>query len=209
MTVTTAPIGFTLRVPPQWYEFDIWRAIRSRQLARLVEARVAELPALAPRRREVLRFLRDVAGDAERQGAVYCAAMAEPVPGGGQLLASCMVLQTPGPADPVERTVEAIAAGIIAVSARPDSPFWRQVHRVTVAAGPAVRVREIAAVDTAGAVSRCVVMHTLLPHPSGAGVVDLVLASPQVHLAQAMLDVFDAISSTFAWLPLTAEGEQP
>jgi hypothetical protein len=200
-----APIGFTLRVPPRWYEFDVWRATRSRELARLVDARIAEQPALAARRAGVLRFLRDVAGDAERHGAVYCAAMAEPVQGGGHLLASCTVLQTPGPADRAERTVESIAAGITAVAGSPESSAWRGVQLLSLAAGPAVRVREVATVDTGGAVPQCVAMHTLLPHPDGGGVVDVVLASPQVHLAEAMLDVFDAISGTFAWLPPDAE----
>jgi len=214
--IACSPIGFTLRVPQHWYEFDIWRATRTGELARLIDARIEQAPALAGRRGPLLRFLRGLATDAERQGAVYCAALAEPVADAGYLAASCMVFQTPGPLDPAERTVAAIAAGLTARAAQPAQPAeaaaagsdtWREVELIDLPAGAAVRVREIARVDQ----HEHVVMHTLLPDPAwssgavGASVVDLVLTSPQVHLALPMLDVFDAISGTFAWLPSPEE----
>jgi len=44
-----------------------------------------------------------------------------------------------------------------------------------------------------------VVLHTLIPVPGGDGVLNVVLASPQPQLSEPMLDLFRAISETFAW----------
>ena len=221
-TILPAPaIGFSLRVPDSWYEFDIWRATRTRHLPRLVEERVVRVPELAPRAAALARLLRRVAEDAERAGAVYCAALAEPVGGAGLLTASCTVLQSPGPDDPAQRTVEALAAGIPATGAALRLGA-REVLLVEHPAGRGVRVREIAlldgGVDGAGGAAtgptEYVVMHTLLPSPGwsdarhGSHVVDLVLASPQVQLADPMLDLFDAISGTFRWIPADGGEEQ-
>ncbi len=226
MTTSTilpaAVIGFSLRVPESWYEFDIWRATRTRHLPRLVEERVARVPELAPRAQALVRLLRRVAEDAERAGAVYCAALAEPVGVAGFLTASCTVLQTPGPDDPAQRSVGAIAAGIPATGAALGEPGAREVVLLEHPAGRGVRVREIALLDgcadgdggTPTGPTEHVVMHTLLPSPGwsdarrGSYVVDLVLASPQVQLAAPMLDLFDVISDTFRWIPAPEVDEQ-
>ena len=139
----------------------------------------------------------------------------------GLLTASCTVLQSPGPDDPAQRSVEAIAAGIPATGAALRRPGAREVVLLEHPAGRGVRVREIALLDgcadgaggTATGPTEHVVMHTLLPSPGwsdarhGSYVVDLVLASPQVQLADPMLDLFDVISDTFRWIP-APEGEE-
>jgi hypothetical protein len=44
-----------------------------------------------------------------------------------------------------------------------------------------------------------VVMQTLVPLPDGRQVLNVVLTSPQVQLAESLLDLFDAISGTLAF----------
>jgi hypothetical protein len=44
-----------------------------------------------------------------------------------------------------------------------------------------------------------VVMQTLVPVPDGSSVLNVVLTSPQLDLAEPMLDLFAAVSDTFAW----------
>jgi hypothetical protein len=202
--VTPAPAGFVLRVPESWLEFDIWRATRTGDLARLIDSRIAESPALAPQRGALLKALRQAAGDAERQGAVFCAVMGELVEDAGMLAATAMVFHTEGAPDPADNTVEAIAGQVTAVAPSPGSPHWRRVEIVEIPAGRAVRVQGIEAIGADGRGIDCVLAQTLIPVPGDSGVLNngvlnIALTSPQVELADAMLNLFDAISSTLDW----------
>ena len=191
--------GFTLRLPESWYEFDVWRATHTGDLARLVDRRVAAEPDLEQHRGALLRLLRQLAEDAERKGALLVGAMLETVDDAGMLVASMTVFQTEGAPDEADNTVEAIAGQLTAVAPAEGSSTWRRVGVVELPAGRAVRV---AGVETSELGSRsldCVVMQTLIPVPGGRGVLDVVLTSPQVELAEGMLDLFEAISATLAW----------
>lgn len=201
----TGQRGFSLRVPDSWYEFDVRRATRTGDLARLVDARIAVEPRLRPYRAALLKLLREVADRAERRGAVYCAAAPADEPSGG-VIATLLVFHTPGADDPKDNTVATIAAQLVAVTpARPGAP-WRTVEIVRIPAGEAVRVRAVepARLDGSGAVDS-VTTQTLLPVPhvdddgSPAGVLNVVLTSPRVGLADPLLDLFDAISDTLQW----------
>lgn len=197
MTVATA---YTLRVPESWWEFDVWRATRTGDLARLVDARIAGDRALAPHRGALLKLLRDAAGYAERHGARFCAVSADTVDGAGTLLAIAMVFETAGP--PGLTGVEAIAGQITARAPVPGSPSWRRVEIVDVPAGRAVRVSGVEPAEMGGGRSlETVTMQTLIPIPEGDGVLNVVLTSPQVQLTEPMLDLFEAVSDTLTFVP--------
>ncbi len=199
-TVQTS--GFTVRVPPAWIEFDVWRATRTGDLARLVDARIAEAPDLAPRRGALLKLLREVATDAERQGALFCAVMADDLGSDAVLTATLLVFQTDGALDPADNSVEAIAGQVVAVAPSPGSPAYRRVEVVELPAGRAVRVAGIEAAHIAGrGAVDCVMSQTLIPIPGDRGVLNVVLTSPQIALADPMLELFEAISATLAWSP--------
>jgi hypothetical protein len=193
---------FSLRIPETWFEFDVWRATRTGDLARLVDQRLAELPELRPQRALILKSLRQLAEDAERRGAVYCAAAADRIDEYGMLLASLMVFSTGGMLDPALNTVEAIAAQLTASGPGEGAPDWREVRVIDLDAGRAVRVR---AVSTAASSSTdppslpLVSMQTLIPVPGSDAILDVVLTSPQVAFADGLLELFDAISATLAW----------
>lgn len=201
----TAP-AFTLRVPPSWFRFDAWRATRTADLARIVDARITAQPGLRRHRAALLALFREVAEDAQARGALMCAVAVDPVAAGGPLLASLMVFRTDG--DPLRprQTVEEIAASVTAHEGADGPGTWRRVGLVDLPAGPAVRVTSVgrlqagpAGADTdRDAAPDLVAMHTLVPAPDG-GVVDVVLTSPQASIADALLDLFDAVSGTFAW----------
>lgn len=190
------PRAFQLQVPGSWLEFDVWRATRTGDLARLVDRRLQETPELRPRRGELLRALRGAAADAERQGAVFCAAMLDPVEDAGLLAGLVMVFHTPGSPDPRANTAEAIAGQVTAETPADGSPTWRSVAFVDLHAGRAVRVQ---GVESEPSGPHGVVMQTLIPVPGDDGVLNVVLTSPQVALAEPLLDLFAAISSTLAW----------
>jgi hypothetical protein len=202
VSTATAP-AFTIRVPPIWFEFDVWRATRTGDLARLVDGRIAADERLTRYRGPLLRALREAAEQAERQGAVLCAAMTQPQDE-AVLTALLMVFHTDGAPDPSDNTVEAIAAQITAQGRTEGSSTWRRVETVTTAAGSAARVSGVESIRFGDREADCVLMQTLIPAPTG-GVLDVVLTSPQTELADSWLDLFDAISATLAWSGPTQE----
>jgi hypothetical protein len=209
MEAATTPSGFNLRVPESWVEFDVWRANRTGDLARLVDARLAQTPELTPHRGALIRLLKEVAAHAERSGALFCAAMCELAEDTGMLAASLMVLRSDGPPDPADITVEAIAAQVTSVVPAENGAPWRQVEIVEIPAGRAVRVKGVEPAGRGRSSADMVSMVTLVPVPGGGGVVTIVLTSPQVELVDPMLDLFDAISSTFGWSSIPTTGGGP
>jgi hypothetical protein len=189
-------------------EFDVWRANRTGDLARLVDARLAQTPELKPHRGALLKLLRGVAAHAERSGALYCAAMCDADEDAGLLAASVMIMQNDGPPDPADNTVEAIAGQVTSIAPSGPGAPWRQVQIVEIPAGRAVQIKGMEPAVDGRPESQIVSMITLVPVPAGGGVVSVVLMSPQVELAEPMLDLFDAISSTFGWsnVPATRGG---
>jgi hypothetical protein len=247
--------SFSLRIPETWFEFDVWRATRTGDLARMVDARLDDLPELRPHRKLILRGLRQLAEDAERRGAVYCAAAADRVDDDGMLLASLMVFNTVGMLEPALNTVEAIAAQLIAAgrsssgsgatgSGATDAGSsdtgadgtgssgtgsngtgsngtgangtgsgatgaeatdavapWREVRVIELDAGRAVRVRGVTSLESPDGTQTLpiVSMQTLIPIPGSDDVLNVVLTSPLVSMAEGLLDLFDAISATLSW----------
>lgn len=202
---------FDIRVPPNWFEIDLWRATRTGELARMIDQRISETPAMASYRSVILKFLREVAADAERRGVVFAAAMTEPVDGNRLLVATVLAFVTNGPPDEADNQVEAIAAQITATASAGHGRdrTWRQVRLTDVPAGRCVRVSgvELAQVGD-GRSAECVVMHTLIPVPGAGQVLDLVLSSPQPDLSAPLLDLFDAISGTLTWTDSDTTGEE-
>lgn len=197
---SAGPRDFSIRVPPSWYEFDIWRATHTGDLGRLVDDRIAADDRLKPWRGALVRALREAAEQAERQGAVLCAAMTDPVAEAGVLAAVLTVFHTGGAPDPADNTVEAIAAQVTASAPGPGSPAWRQVEVREQPAGKAVRLHGVEATELGSRSVDCVMMQTLTPVPDGGGVLNVVLASPQTELAEPLFDLFDAISATLTWV---------
>jgi len=206
-----APDRFTLRVPPSWLQFDIWRATRTGDLARIVDDHLTRLPNLRPHRGDILKALRGLAREAEQAGAVTCAAAVE---GNGAVLATLAVFITEGMQDPALNTVSAIAAQIPS-TARPDSDSdgakksdWREVRLIDIPAGDAVQVRSVSTLEdqTASTPVRIVSMETLLPMPGRDRILNVVLTSPQTELADDLLNLFNLITETLAWATTPARG---
>jgi hypothetical protein len=184
------PFGFTLRIPDSWYTFDV------SGLPRGAQARIAAEPELAAHREALLKGLREIADLAVRRGAVFGAAMADQEDE-STILATLLVFHTQGHADPAGNTVEAIASEIVAYEGR----TWRRVELTEIPAGRAVRVSGVEESDGVD----MVVSQTLVPVPGGFGVLDVVLTSPHLSLAEPMLDLFAAISATLTWSDLEGE----
>jgi len=202
-TMPREPNRFTLRVPPSWLQFDIWRATRTGELARIVDDHLTRLPNLRPHRRDILKALRRLADEAERAGAVTCAAA---VDNEGGVLATLAVFVTTGMPEPALNTVPAIAAQIPATprptGADPGQSDWREVRVIEIPAGEAVQVRSVSTRDgqASADAARVVSMETLLPMPGRERILNVVLTSPQLALTDYLLELFDLITQTLAWV---------
>ena len=208
---TAAAQAFAVRLPPSWFEIDLWRATRTGELARAVDRRIEQTPELAPVRGAVLRFLREVAVDAERRGMVFAAAVAEPLEGGELLVATAAGVVAAAPPGTDPHDVDAVASQLTSVPptrTAAGNDTWRRVEVVRLPVGKAVRVTAVE--ETAWADGRtvpCVSMHTLLPVPGEPAALDFVLTSPHAGLADAMLDLFAAITETLEWTAGNVPGE--
>ena len=186
---------FSVTLPPSWFEFDGWRATHTGDLARMVDRRLEDQPSLAPARGQILRALREVAVHADRAGVTFAAAMVEPLTEREVLVASAFGAVGDVAEDAAEPDVETIAAQL-------GSTPGRQVEVTEVPAGRCVRVRSVHASVDAG---RAVTVQTMLPIPGQRRVLNFVMSSPHVELADALLELFEAVSSTVQWSP-SADG---
>jgi hypothetical protein len=194
-------VGYTIRVPGSWFEVDVRPATRAASAADLVNARITQLPELRERRADIVRLIRRQAADAWDSGAVYCAVMAEPV-ADGLLPASITVSFVAGPADARSDAEDRLGPLLAPLTPRPpkgeDDP-WTEVATLELPeAGPAARSYGVEDVeDGQGRAVRVVTMQTFVPLRDVNRVAIVSCSSPAVEVAPALLDVFDAISSTF------------
>jgi hypothetical protein len=196
--------AFSIRVPETWFEVDVRPATRDGAASELVRERITDLPELRERRADVVRLIRRQAARAWDAGAVYCAVMAEPVADG--LLPGCVTVSfTAGPpdaaGDAADRT-SPLLAPLAVKKARDEHDTWTEVTTVDLPhAGTAARsfgVEDVADEGAAGRPVRVVTMQTFVPLRGVNRVAIVSCGSPAVEVAPALLDVFDAVTSTFA-----------
>lgn len=194
-----AGLGFSLAVPSTWWELDVDPATRTSSLERLVEQQVRDVPELRPHRTALGRLLREQAQHAWDAGASYCATLVDPTEE-GPVTASAVVLVVPAPVrtddrDPVSLVLSAFSP---ITQTEPEGP-WCSTDVVDVdgagRAGRAWGIEDVELPDGAGAV-RVVVLRTLVPLPDLGRTLVLTCSSPVLPLAEDLLDLFDAISST-------------
>ncbi|MEU3463148.1 hypothetical protein ABZ721_24800 [Streptomyces sp. NPDC006733] len=194
-------VGYTLRVPGSWFEVDVRPATRAASAADLVNSRLTDLPELRERRSDIVRLLRNQAAAAWNAGAVYCAVMAETVADG--LLPACVTVSfVAGPVDAssdAEDRLSPLLAPLTARTAKAEGDPWTELSTVDLPeAGPAARSQGIEDIeDESGRPLRVVSMQTFVPLRDVNRVAVVSCSSPAVEVAPALLDVFDAVTSTF------------
>ncbi|GAA1999166.1 hypothetical protein [Catenulispora subtropica] len=195
-----AGIGFSLRVPPNWFELDVHPATREASVRDLVRDRIAQVPELQERRREITKLLSDQAARSWDAGAVYCAGMAEPVED-GVLPASVTVFLLPGPlgasSDEPDRTA-ALLPMLTPKEPKDDDDTWTKVRVFDLeGCGQAVRTYGIEDVEPEpGKPIRIASMQTFVPVPDVNRVLLVSCSSPAFALAEGLFDLFDALTGT-------------
>ncbi|MEV4708501.1 hypothetical protein [Actinoplanes sp. NPDC049316] len=191
----TAPGSFTLRVPDSWLDYDLAR----QDFARQQEEIRAETTTPEQRRAadDALRQARRLLRTARRRGAVSAAGMIAR-DGEGLLMAFVAVFGVTVP-DGVDLSVNELAQQL----SRPAGTGGygdRSVTSVTLPEiGAVARITGTEVVELTGDTSAVMVaMHTVIPFPGQPGSYLVVTGmSPNLPLADALYDVFDAITGTF------------
>lgn len=199
--VNDLPVGFTLAVPQSWFELALSPARRDEAIHAVVEQRLRDQPELWEHRGAVRKLLREQARRAWDAGSVYCACLVRPTPD-GPITASVTVSLVSGPLgvpSDAEDRVNPLLERLQVKEAAHEGDTWCRPEVVNLAEiGPCARtsaVEDLALPDGAG-VLRAVVMQTFVPVPDDRRVLVVSASSPVLDLAEELLDLFDAITST-------------
>ncbi|MCF2528125.1 hypothetical protein [Yinghuangia soli] len=202
-TSTAAPRGVSITVPQEWYEFDIHPASRDDNIRRAVNDRIRAEPGLAQYRPMLLKLLREMGREAWDSGAIYCGCLAEQVAGTAVTASVTMsVVSTRSPTGELTDTdPRAMAAALAAKTAYHAADTWQRTTTVDIpGVGPAARSEGVEDLPLPGSPRkvRMVTMQTFVRVPGYDDRLAVVSASsPSVALHEPLLDMFDAISSTF------------
>ncbi|MDI2125808.1 hypothetical protein [Yinghuangia seranimata] len=200
---THLPVGFSITVPDDWYEFDIHPASRDDNIRRAVNARIREAPELAEHRQALLKALRGVAREAWETGALYCGCMADEfdsVPLTANLTVSVVSTRSPT-GELVDLDPRAMSAALKSKAARHGGDTWQRVSTVDIEdVGPAARTEGVEDLPVPGTPRklRSVTMQTFVRMPGVNDYVCVVTAtSPRHELQEMFLELFDTVSGTF------------
>ncbi|MFZ5851409.1 MAG: hypothetical protein ACOYY2_08450 [Actinomycetota bacterium] len=188
--------GFTLVTPATWYRFDLAgrpALLHRRRLRRLVADRLGPDPPRPGRPQlaeEVTDLLRASIAEAQAQGAVHLAVCADLV-GGLPVSASMLVHVRDRSADPTGGDLARLADAL-----------GRDAEVVALPTGPAVRHRHRGAPAPGGhpvQVLESEVVQYHLPLPGGDRWLMLTFSTPCLPVAEALVELFDAIAGTVRW----------
>jgi hypothetical protein len=199
---TAAPgevTGFALSVPDSWFEVDVHPDTRNASIQELVQERLRDVPELFEHRSTIARALRSAARSAYAAGAVYCGTMVQGLDG-AVLTATVTVTLVDAPDD--KTGVETIVQQLTAIPRSGPDATWRDVvyaelpelGRVPRTQG----VDDVTMPEGSGWI-RTILMQTFVPVPGprSTRVAVITCSSPILPLADEMLDLFDAVTSTF------------
>jgi hypothetical protein len=190
--------GFAITVPDSWFEVDVHPDTRNGSINDLVTRQLRAVPELREHRAALVRALRTAARGAHSAGAVYCGTMVQGLDS-AVITATVTVSLIEAPNE--ENASEAILANLLAIPRSGPDETWREVVSVELpGAGRVPRTRGVEDVvlpEGAGWI-RCVLMQTFVPVPGPKARVALITgSSPILQLTDQLLDLFDAVSSTF------------
>ena len=186
----TTSTGFALTVPRDWYEIGLLPSTREAALRSLVYERTRQLPELRAMRADIVRLVREFAVRAYDAGAVYCACFVTPTDA-GPITGSLTVTVIDPPPGPDHAQLDRL----LDLLERPDGPSVAVVDLPLVGQVARTYGLEDVPMPEGGAV-RSVVMQTFVP--LGDGRLALVTgSSPVLWLEDSLLDLFDAVTSTF------------
>jgi hypothetical protein len=195
MSIAAPFTGFSLSLPPDWFELDVRPWSRDLTIGLLVESKVRDQPDLWSHRTELTKILRRQARDAWDSGARYCAGFIIAVeqsiiPG------SLTVSVIPSPS--AGASADAVAKTLSTKEAQEDGDTWsRRTIVMLPHAGHAARREGVidAPLPNERQAVRAIIQQTFVPLNNGSLLL-VAASSPALDLAQPLLELFDAVVST-------------
>lgn len=193
--------SFSLIIPPSWFELELRPARRDDAIKDLVNERVGSVPELREHRSEITRILRKYAKSAWESGARYATGFA--IPAEDLTVTGCItVTNIPFPQKGEDDPVAAMAERLSAIAPAPGDETYTSVAIVELdGIGPCARtygIEDVHAPDNRGWI-RTVTMQTFVPTPEG-NLLLVSAASPDIDLAEDLLELFDTVTSTLTVL---------
>ena len=196
-----------LRTPASWVDLDLDPVTRAASIAAVVEEK-----AVGERVRAMLEA---AAGDAATRGAVFASLFSDTV-GGKAMSASLVVSVVDAEPDDVgggagspggggqdssydAAALQEIRLGIAEDLAADFAEGGGESEIRALDAGPAARVRSRIAVEDGQPATTVDLVQYFVPFPGGDRLAVLSFSTPNVSLADAFAEVFDAIASTLQW----------
>jgi hypothetical protein len=189
-------LKFKLSVPVAWVELDLNPATRARTIGDIVAERGGAGQQLGLSPGQLTDLLENLAGQARAQNGVYAAFYSD-VMEGAPVSASLIVSILPGSGGaPPPGTDPMSVARVL----QQMFPADADVQLRELAAGPAIRVRRQleAPIADAGTLAVENVQYVVV-FPDLMQLALLDFSTPTIGLADAFVELFDAIAETLAW----------
>ncbi|MGL5826618.1 MAG: hypothetical protein ACRCYU_17680 [Nocardioides sp.] len=225
-------LGYRITTPESWFEVDVHPGTRDRSIRQLVEDRAGGVPEMWAQRHAITRLLGEQATAAYAAGATFCSVFAMPS-ADAMITGSVVVSLVRGPVHTSTGAVDADGgadglgeldrgehlAGLFRSVPRGRGEFdpYTMVGTAEIETCPtAARAWGIADVEAGTAPTgtprgprtvRTVFMQTAVPVPRVNKVFLVSASSPCVSLAEALYDVFDAVTGTFRLVDLGKSGD--
>lgn len=189
-------LGYVISVPQSWYELELRPGVRDQAIRRLVEDRVRGNDVMWAQRRSIEKLLVEHAARAWESGATYAAGFSLPTEE-GPVTGSLTVTLVEDPAGEVVLTPDERFHQVPRTS-DPLAPYALTTVVDLPTIGPCPRSSGIdEAALPEGGLLRHVFMVTAVPVREHRRTFLVSASSPVLPLADALLDLFDAVTSTF------------
>lgn len=192
-----------LRTPAAWVDLDLDPTTRAASIAAMVEEKAAG------DRERIRAMLDSAAGDAAGEGAVFASLFSDTVAGkavSASLVVSVVDADSDEAAGGVGPGLSADTAELQEIRLAIAEDLAADFHEGgaeselrALEAGPAARVRSRIAVEDDQEPTTVDLVQYFVPFPNGDRLAVLSFSTPNVSLADAFGEVFDAIASTLQW----------
>ena len=197
----SAPTGFRLPTPGNWFDLDLDPRTRNQSIAAMVDAHVAQSPAAADNRQVLVRLLRRTAREAAQGGMIFASLMSEVAEGVPVSASATVTLRT-----------ATTSSGGASISDPADIARYlrdrggaggqrAELRVVDIPAGRAVRLQGMQEGDVSGVASGVVtlVVQYFLPVPGTESLAVLTFTTPTLALAEPFAGLFDAMAENFSF----------
>jgi hypothetical protein len=200
-STSAVPRDLRIATPANWFDLDLKPSTSAESIVRLVDERVGGGAEQADNRRELVRILRKATVDAREQQAVFASVLSDVIEGrpvAGSVIVSLAADGTPAPGDAKARVEDlqvrlAQPGGAIAGAA---------TETRELIAGWALRARRRMTVEPPGLEGHPVEVESLqyfVPLPGSTDLVLLSFSTPNLGLADPMVELFDAMAESLQW----------